>query len=84
MSHAYFDVWHFIYQQVQLDNWFGNVVAGVVVFIVMDVCWQTFLKKWVTKIIREIHSLENDALHRKLDHIIRYHPDIPNLEDHDS
>ena len=45
MSHAYFDVWHFIYQQVQLDNWFGNVVAGVVVFIVMDVCWQTFLKK---------------------------------------
>ena len=29
MSHAYFDVWHFIYQQVQLDNWFGNVVAGV-------------------------------------------------------
>ena len=76
---AYFHVWHFIYSQIQLTNWFGNVVAGVVVFIVVDVCWQWFLKRWVTDALHRVHVIQNAELHRKLDHIIQNHPDIPPL-----
>ena len=76
---VYFHSWHFIYAQSQLTVWFGNIVAGFVVFVVIDVCWQLFLKKWVTLALHEIHSKQNAELHRKLNHIIHYSPDIPPL-----
>ena len=70
----YFHSWHFLYQQAQLTNWFGNVVAGVVVFLVVDVCWQLFLKKWVKEAIAEIHKEE----------LARHHKDVvqPALDAH--
>jgi len=27
---VYFHAWHWLHGQVQLDNWFGNIVAGIV------------------------------------------------------
>ena len=64
LHHVYFNVWHFLYNQIQLTNWFGNVVAGVVVFVLVDVCWQLFAKKWVKKAIAEIHREELARHHR--------------------
>ena len=66
LHNAYFTVWHFLYGQVQLPNWFGNVVAGVAVFLVVDVCWQLFLKKWVKEAIAKIHREELERHHREI------------------
>jgi len=62
----YFRLWHFLYQQCQLDTWFGNVVAGVVVFFFVDVCWQLFLKKWVKEAIAKIHREELTRHHKEV------------------
>ena len=62
----YFHVWHFLYQQVQLDSWFGNVVAGVVVFVVVDICWQLFLKKWVKEGLAKVHAEALKIHHEKV------------------
>ena len=78
---TYFHVWHFLYTQIQLTTWFGNVVAGVVVFVVMDVCWQWFLKRLVKNALQRFHSEQLSSLHAKLDHIIDKHPDIPPFEE---
>ncbi len=83
IARAYIHAWHFLFTQIQLTTWFGNVVAGVVVFVVVDVCWQLFLKKWVTDALHRIHAMQNAELHRKLDHIIHHHPDIPDLPEGD-
>ena len=66
LHHLYFNLWHFLYQQCQLDTWFGNVVAGVVVFIAMDVCWQLFLKKWVKEGLAKVHRAELERHHREV------------------
>ena len=66
LHHVYFNVWHFLYGQIQLQNWFGNVVAGVVVFVLVDICWQLFLKKWVKRAIAEIHREELARHHREV------------------
>ena len=66
LHHVYFNVWHFLYNQIQLTNWFGNVVAGVVVFVLVDVCWQLFAKKWVKRAIAEIHREELARHHREV------------------
>jgi len=57
---VYFHSWHFIFRMVQLDSWFGNIVAGVVGWIAGG-----------RKLLRD------PDLHKKLDHLIRHHPDIP-------
>lgn len=33
LHNVYFHVWHWLFQQVQLDVWFGNIVAGVVGYV---------------------------------------------------
>ena len=38
----YFHAWHFLYTQIQLTTWFGNIVAGVVTFLVLTICWPRF------------------------------------------
>ena len=38
----FFHSWHFLYQQIQLTNWVGNIVAGVVTFIILTICWPRF------------------------------------------
>ena len=65
LHRLYFNVWHFLFQQVQWTNWFGNVVAGVVVFVVVDVCWQLFLKKWVKEAVARVHREELERHHRE-------------------
>jgi len=62
----YFHSWHFLYTQIQLTTWFGNVVAGVVVFVVVDICWQLFLKKWLKKALAQIHREELERHHREV------------------
>ena len=77
LHHVFFNVWHFLYGQIQLTNWFGNCVAGVVVFIVVDVCWQLFLKKWVKRAIAEIHREELARHHRE---VVKPEADLRHLE----
>ena len=60
MAHIYFHAWHFVYQQVQLDNWGGNIVAGVITFAAVTLAWPKLR-----------HAAERaigiTALHNKLD-----------------
>jgi hypothetical protein len=57
---------HFLAGQVHPGNWFGNIVAGVVVFIFVDVCWRLFAKELVTKFVRKIHAEEIARHHREV------------------
>ncbi len=59
---VYFHVWHFIYRQVQLDNWFGNIVAGVVGFAIGTLAWPPTRKRLVAFIEKHI-----SGIHAKLD-----------------
>jgi len=63
---TFFHAWHFLYNQVQLTNWFGNVVAGVVVWFVVTLLWKFFLKKWIKKALAEIHREEIERHHREI------------------
>ena len=60
IENTYFHAWHFVYQQVQLTNWMGNIVAGVITFIVVTLAWPKLR-----------HAAERaigiTALHKKLD-----------------
>ena len=39
VENVYFHAWHFVYQQVQLTNWTGNIVAGVITFTAVTLAW---------------------------------------------
>ncbi len=39
---TFFHAWHFLYGQIQLTNWVGNIVAGVVTFITLTLVWPKF------------------------------------------
>jgi hypothetical protein len=52
---------------VQLNNWFGNIVAGVV-------GWAAARGRY-----KKFHSKLSEPLHAKIDHIIKHHPDIPDF-----
>ncbi len=60
LENIYFHAWHFVYQQVQLTNWFGNIVAGVVTFVVLTIVWPRF-----RHIVERAIGVK--ALHAKLD-----------------
>lgn len=79
----WFHAWHFTYQQVQLTNWFGNIVAGVVGFVVGSGLWARVIAPWWRRFHLDIHATAQRALHGKLDHIIFHHPDIPDYEEHE-
>ncbi len=59
---VYFHVWHFIYQQIQLDNWFGNIVAGIVGFAIGTLAWPPTRKRLVAFIEKHV-----SGIHAKLD-----------------
>ena len=68
----YFHCWHWLFQQVQLSNWFGNIVAGTVGWLAARARYKKF------------HEKLNAPLHEKLDlahdlvrHVIHHHPEIP-------
>jgi len=69
LHNVFFHSWHFLYQQVQLDNWFGNIVAGVVGYL----CARDRYKKF--------HEKLHEPTMRHLQHIVKWHPDIPPLEE---
>jgi hypothetical protein len=58
VAHDFDATRHFLAVQVHPGNWFGNIVAGVVVFVIVDICWQSFAKKWVKEAIATIHREE--------------------------
>ena len=57
---TFFHAWHFVYGQIQLTNWVGNIVAGVVTFIVLTLIWPKF-RHLVTR------AIGVTSLHEKLD-----------------
>ena len=62
---VFFHAWHFVYQQIQLDNWFGNIVAGVVGFLVGTIAWPPTRKRLVLFVeghVAGIHA-KIDAVH---------------------
>jgi|ERR1035437_73236 hypothetical protein len=63
---TFFHAWHFLYNQVQLTNWFGNVVAGVAVWFVVTLLWKWFVKRWITEAVRKIHAEELARHHREV------------------
>lgn len=80
---VYFHAYHWTFQQVQLSQWFGNIVAGVVVFIAVSLFWprlrhaiERFVKRHVAAGNAELHA-KLDESHRLMRHIIKHSPDIP-------
>jgi hypothetical protein len=55
---------HFIAAQVHPGVWFGNIVAGVFVFVVVDICWQLWLKKPVERWFEKRHENSLAKHHR--------------------
>ena len=76
----YFHAWHWLFQQVQLGVWFGNIVAGVVVFCVVSLFWpkvrhaiERFAKRHLANLRAEIHA-KLDAQHKeKMEQAERHH-----------
>lgn len=65
----------------------GNGPEAVTEMLVVGFVGSFFVprvRKWWSRHIEDLKthvSGENKDLHRKLDHIIKHHPDIPDLED---
>lgn len=76
ISHIYFHAWHWLFQQVQLDVWFGNIVAGVLAWLVA----RDHYKKFHEKLNAPLHA-KIDTAHDLMRHIIHHHPDIPDFPD---
>ena len=57
---TFFHAWHFLYTQIQLTTWFGNIVAGVVTFVVLTLVWPRF--RHIVK-----RAIGVTSLHDKLD-----------------
>ena len=61
-------------------NLVASVIQWALVLIVASLVYPPLRKaidRWATAKFHSAH----DALHSKLDHIIRHHPDIPEMED---
>jgi ABC-type nickel/cobalt efflux system permease component RcnA len=61
----YFHSWHWVFQQIQLTNWMGNIVAGVVVFCTVSLLWprtRRALEHYVEAHFRSLHT-KIDAQH---------------------
>ena len=75
---VYFHAWHWLFQQVQLSQWMGNITAGVIVFLTVSLCWPK-IRHAIERFVKRHVSQGNAELHAKLDHIIHHSPDIPPL-----
>jgi hypothetical protein len=63
LYHSWFHGWHFLFQQIQLTNWAGNIVAGVIGFIVLSIFWPRLRKV----VFGAVHRVVIAPLHAKLD-----------------
>ena len=76
----FFHAWHFVFQQVQLQNWMGNIVAGIIVFCTVSLFWpkvrhamERFAKRHFESLKAEIHE-KLDAQHvEKMAQAERHH-----------
>lgn len=59
-------------------TWIGNVSAGIIIFLVVSMFWPR-ARHAIERFLKKHLAAENAELHRKLDHIIQFHPDIPPL-----
>lgn len=75
LHNLYFHIWHWLFQQVQLDNWFGNIVAGVVGYLLA----RDRYRKFHDKLNAPLHD-KLDHAHDLMNHIITHHPDIPPMK----
>lgn len=71
---------HFLYFAWDPWNWITNVTASVVVGAIVVMLWP-YLRHKVEAWVKRQHAAASAELHRKLDHIIAHHPDIPPLEE---
>lgn len=80
LHNAYFHAWHWLFQMVQLGNWFGNIVAGVISFAVLSLFWprvrhaiERATKRHLSELRAEIHA-KLDAQHKeKMEQAERHH-----------
>lgn len=56
LHNDYFTIWHFLYQQLQLDNWFGNIVAGIIAWLILTALWQWILKDKFQSFLSNTHK----------------------------
>jgi len=66
IAHDFDATRHFLFSQAHPIVWWGNIVAGVFVFVVINICWQWFLKKWVKAGLAKIHHEELERHHREV------------------
>ena len=78
IHNVYFHAWHWFFQQVQLDNWFGNIVAGVVGWFLA----RSRYKKFHEKLNAPLHD-KLDHAHDLIKHVIKHSPDIPDFQHRD-
>ena len=76
LHNVYFHSWHWLFQQIQLDSWFGNIVAGVVVWLAA----RDRYKKFHEKMNAPLHD-KLEHTHDLLQHVIKHSPDIPEFHD---
>lgn len=66
VAHDFDATRRFLFLQVHPVIWWGNIVAGVVVFIVINICWQWFLKKWVKAGLSKLHRKDLATHHEEV------------------
>ena len=76
LHNVYFHAWHFAFQQIQLNNWMGNIVAGIVVYLLA----RDRYKKFHAKLNEPLHE-KLELAHKLMRHVIEHHPDIPEMEE---
>ena len=59
-------------------TWIGNVSAGIIILSFSALLWPR-ARRVIEAFFKRHFSEGNAELHRKLDHIIEHHPDIPPL-----
>ena len=71
------EIWHFLHVEYWGQPWYqgqvyGNVFVIPIVFVLGVLLWPP-LRRALVRFVRG----ETAELHRKLDHVILHHPDIP-------
>ena len=64
--HVIIHFWHWLYQQVQLDIWFGNIVAGVVTWATLTGLWKWKVKGWVNEAVARHLTVHTEELKRHI------------------
>jgi hypothetical protein len=80
MTHLLDDIRHALAIMWTYSAWAGNISAGIIVAVVASLFWPP-MRRRLDAFVKGHIIAANADIHRKLDHIIRHHPDIPDLEE---